>query len=85
MAPKTPEKQDPKAIVPWTTPDKGSPPQLRYYSGLTAVKGGSGQLSLFHILENDGNIIVHEPEVSEISDHEGGRKVWSHWENAARD
>ncbi|OQV05898.1 hypothetical protein CLAIMM_10554 [Cladophialophora immunda] len=72
--PVTPSKQDPNAIVPWATPEKSSPPQLRYYSGVTAIESGSGQLSLFHHLSDRGTFTKVPPELEALRDHEEGRK-----------
>ncbi|KIW41510.1 uncharacterized protein PV06_07060 [Exophiala oligosperma] len=64
----------PQKPVPWTTPDSESPPQLRYYSGVTAFKHGAGQLSLFYELEGGGIIEEDGPDIREIRKHEGGLK-----------
>ncbi|EXJ84603.1 hypothetical protein A1O3_05273 [Capronia epimyces CBS 606.96] len=72
LPPATPPKQDPNTINSWVTPEKDSPPQLRYYCGVTAVASGSGYLSLFHDLGADATLLRGSGEIEWIRKSAGG-------------
>jgi hypothetical protein len=57
------------------TPEKLSPPPSQDFSGMTATKSGSGELSLFYVLDSKGRLVGDMDKLTELSKKEGGFMV----------